>query len=159
MPWLREGIPDMSDSHQFCTFYLGEHMFGIDVSHVQEVIRYQRTTRVPLAPPVVEGLINLRGQIVTAIDLRRRLGLPERPKNLSSMNVIVKGTDGLTSLLVDRVGDVLDLALESLEPAPETLRGIVRELSTGVYSLQEKLLLILDVEKVLGHECAVNTGN
>ena len=95
----------MADEHQFCTFVLGGHHFGIDVLKVQEIIRYQEMTRVPLAPPVVRGLINLRGQIVTAIDLRRRLELPERTDGQLPVNVVVKTDDGAVSLLVDEIGD------------------------------------------------------
>jgi purine-binding chemotaxis protein CheW len=92
---------------QFCTFYLGQHYFGIDVLKVQEIIRYQTMTRVPLAPPVVRGLINLHGQIVTAMDLRRRLELPDRPADAQPVNVVVHTDDGAVSFLVDEIGDVL----------------------------------------------------
>ena len=97
----------MADERQYCTFYLDGHYFGVDVLKVQEVIRYQEMTRVPLAPPVVRGLINLRGQIVTAIDLRRRLDLPDRPADQLPVNVVVQTDDGAVSLLVDEIGDVL----------------------------------------------------
>src|SRR3954454_4627156 len=98
----------MADEHQYCTFYLDGSYFGLDVLHVQEVIRHQEMTRVPLAPPVVRGLINLRGQIVTALDLRRRLELPDRPADQPPpVNVVVRTDDGAVSLLVDDIGDVL----------------------------------------------------
>ena len=95
----------MTDAHQYCTFYADGHYFGLDVLKVQEVIRYQEMTRVPLAPPVVRGLINLRGQIVTAIDLRRRLELTDRPADQLPVNVVVQTDDGAVSLLVDEIGD------------------------------------------------------
>src|ERR1700760_168969 len=98
----------MADEHQFCTFYVDGHYFGLDVLKVQEIIKYQELTRVPLAPPVVRGLINLRGQIVTAIDLRRRLDFPDRPPGQLPINVVVQTDDGAVSLLVDEIGDVLD---------------------------------------------------
>src|SRR6266404_3904656 len=99
----------MADEHQYCTFYLDGHYFGLDVLKVQEIIRYQEMTRVPLAPPVVRGLINLRGQIVTALDLRRRLELAERPADQQPVNVVVQTDDGAVSLLVDEIGDVLEV--------------------------------------------------
>ena len=87
----------MAEAHQYCTFFVAGHYFGLDVLKVQEVIRYQAMTRVPLAPPVVRGLINLRGQIVTAIDLRRRLELDERPADQLPVNVVVQTDDGAVS--------------------------------------------------------------
>jgi purine-binding chemotaxis protein CheW len=113
----------LAEDRQFCTFLLGGHYFGVDVLRVQEVIRHQEMTRVPLAPPVVRGLINLRGQIVTALDLRRRLDLPDRPDDQPPVNVVVQTDDGTVSLLVDEIGDVLLVPEEAFEPPPETLRG------------------------------------
>jgi purine-binding chemotaxis protein CheW len=140
----------MSGAHQYCTFYLDGHYFGLDVLKVQEIIRYQEMTRVPLAPPVIRGLINLRGQIVTAIDLRRRLELSERRDEAQPVNVVVRTDDGAISLLVDEIGDVLEVQEESFERPPETLQGTARELICGAYKLKDRLLLILDVD------CAVN---
>ena len=84
----------MAGETQYCTFYLDGHYFGLDVLQVQEIIRYQEMTRVPLAPPVVRGLINLRGQIVTAIDLRRRLDMKDRPDEQLPLNVVIHTDDG-----------------------------------------------------------------
>jgi purine-binding chemotaxis protein CheW len=142
----------VADERQYCTFFLGGHYFGIDVLMVQEVIRYQEMTRVPLAPAVVRGLINLRGQIVTAIDLRRRLELPDRPDGELPVNVVVQTDDGAVSLLVDEIGDVLQVPEETFEQPPETLRGPARDLIRGAYKLDGRLLLILDTER------AVNPG-
>ncbi len=139
----------MSDELSYCTFHLDGLYFGVEVLEVQEVIRFQRMTKVPLAPPVVSGLINLRGQVVTAIDLRRRLGMPDRPADQQPMNVVVRTEDGPVSLLVDDIGDVIDVDDASFEPPPETLQGIARELVSGVYKLEGRLLLVLDVEKTL----------
>src|SRR5713101_5028768 len=111
----------MADENQYCTFYLDGHYFGLDVLKVQEIIRYQAMTRVPLASPVVRGLINLRGQIVTAIDLRRRLRLQDLPADRLPMNVVVRRDDGPVSLLVDEIGDVLEVSEEVFESPPETL--------------------------------------
>jgi purine-binding chemotaxis protein CheW len=137
----------MMPSKQFATFTLNSLFLGVDVLKVQEVIRYQEMTRVPTAPPMVEGLINLRGQIITAIDLRLRLDLPLRPEGQLPMNVVVRTDDGALSLLVDEIGDVVEIADESFERIPETVTGVVRELVTGVYKLDGRLLLILDTEK------------
>jgi purine-binding chemotaxis protein CheW len=139
----------MADVHQFCTFTLGDQFYGLDVLQVQEVIRYQEMTRVPLAPPVVRGLINLRGQIVTAIDLRRRLELPDRPAGQLPVNVVVKTDDGAVSLLVDEIGDVLEVSERQFERPPETLRGTARDLIRGAYKLPDRLLLILDTERAV----------
>ena len=139
----------MSDQRQYCTFFLDGHYFGIDVLEVQEVIRSQEMTRVPLAPAVVRGLINLRGQIVTAIDLRRRLDMPDRPEGELPVNVVVRTDDGALSLLVDEIGDVLQVPEEAFERPPETLRGTARELIRGAYKLDGRLLLILDTDRAV----------
>jgi purine-binding chemotaxis protein CheW len=139
----------MADGKQFCTFHVDGLYFGLDVLKVQEIIRYQEMTRVPLAPPVVRGLINLRGQIVTAIDLRRRLELRERPADQLPVNVVVQTDDGAVSLLVDEIGDVLQVSDTLFEPPPETLQGTARQMIRGAYKLNERLLLLLDTDKVL----------
>ena len=139
----------MSAPTQFCTFYVDGLFFGVDVLRVQEVIRYQEMTRVPLASPVVSGLINLRGQIVTAIDLRRRLVLSDRAPDQLPMNVVVRTDDGAVSLLVDEIGDVLEVDPATYERPPETLTGVARELVRGVYKLKDRLLLIIDTEQTV----------
>lgn len=144
-------------SHHFCTFLLDGLLFGVEVAHVQEVLRYQEMTRVPLAPPEVRGLINLRGQIVPAIDLRRRLELPDRPCGQRPMNVVVRTAEGGLSFLVDDIGDVLRLDGSSFEPPPETLRGVARELIRGAHKLPGRLLLVLDTERVVNLPTASRT--
>lgn len=139
----------MSISNQYCTFQLDSLFFGVEVQKVQEVIRYQEMTRVPLASPVVRGLINLRGQIVTAIDLRRRLELQPLPEGRLPMNVVVRTDEGPISLLVDEIGDVLEVNNQSFERPPETLKGVARELIRGAYKLKDRLLLTLDTERVV----------
>lgn len=140
----------MSTSHQLCTFHLDGLYFGVDVQQVQEVICYQEMTRVPLAPPVVRGLINLRGQIVTAIDMRRRFELPPLPEGRLPMNVVIRTDGGPVSLLVDEIGDVLEVDPASYERPPETLRGPARELIQGAYKLNNRLLLALDANRAIG---------
>src|SRR5262245_27494291 len=140
----------MADERQYCTFFLGGHYFGIDVLQVQEVICHQPLTRVPLAPAAVRGLINLRGQIVTAIDLRRRLDLKDRPGDQLPVNVVVRSREGAVSLLVDDIGDVLPVSDRTLEQPPQTLRGKARAVVRGTYKLEQRLLLILDTQELLG---------
>jgi purine-binding chemotaxis protein CheW len=139
----------VSDELAYCTFHLDGLFFGVEVLKVQEVIRYQRMTTVPLAPSVVRGVINLRGQVVTAIDLRRRLQMPDRADGQLPINVIVRTEDGPVSLLVDEIGDVIDVHDANFEPAPETVGGAARELVRGVYKLDGRLLLVLDVDTAL----------
>jgi purine-binding chemotaxis protein CheW len=139
----------VTEERQYCTFLLDGQHYGIDVREVQEVVRYQEMTRVPLAPAVVRGLINLRGQIVTAIDLRRRLDLPDRPADRPPVNVVVATDDGAVSLLVDEIGDVLPVSEQAFERPPETLRGAARDLIRGAYKLDDRLLLVLDTERAV----------
>lgn len=136
----------MAEPVTFCTFHLDDYLFGIDVLNVQEVLREQRMTRVPVAPPIVRGLINMRGQVVTAVDLRRRLGLGQLPEGQESMNVVVRTADGVVSFLVDEIGDIVELDADAFEAPPETLRGPARDLVTGVTAVGDHLLLALDVE-------------
>jgi purine-binding chemotaxis protein CheW len=132
-----------------CTFFVDGLFFGIEVEKVQEIIRYQEMTRVPLAPSVVGGLMNLRGQIVTAIDLRRRLDLSERPAEMSPLNMIIKTGDETVSLLIDDIGDVLEVYRDDFETPPDTFTSKLRPLIRGAYKLQGQLLLFLDVDKVV----------
>ena len=139
----------MAGDLQFCTFYLQDLFFGIEVLQVQEVIRAQAMTRVPLAHSAISGLINLRGQIVEAVDLRSRLGLPPRAGDVMPMNVIVRTDDGPVSLLADEIGDVVSVEDSVFEAPPETLSENARELISGVYKLSDRLLLVLDTARVL----------
>src|SRR5271169_5210037 len=143
--------PDLAhtSSGQFSTFFVADLFFGVDVLRVQEVLRFQQMTRVPQSPEVIEGLINLRGQIVTAIDMRRRLGLPPRAGDQAPMNMVVRTEDGAVSLLVDEIGDVLDTDAATYERPPENLDPAARELIRGVYKLKDRLLLVLDAERTV----------
>ena len=139
----------MASTQQFCTFSIDRQFFAVPVQDVQEVIRYQEMTRVPLVPAVIRGLINLRGQIVVAYDLRRRLGYPQRPKGQKPMNVVVRADGETVSLLVDEIGDVIEVEESCAEQPPDTLRTEMRELVRGVYKLKEQLLLVLDTERTV----------
>jgi purine-binding chemotaxis protein CheW len=141
----------VATTRQLCTFFLGDHIFGVDAHLVQEVIRYQEMTRVPLTPASVSGLINLRGQIVTAIDMRKRLGYPQRQDGKLPMNVVIRSDEGAVSLLVDSIGDVIEVSQDSFETPPDTLQGVTRELIGGAYKLKDRLLLVLNTKDAI-HE-------
>jgi len=143
----------MNRTRQYSTFAVGSLFFGIEVLEVQEVLRYQEMTRVPLASGVIEGLINLRGQIVTAIDMRSRLNLQKRPEGHTPMNMVVSSEDGAVSLLVDEIGDVIEVQADSYEPTPDNLPQEQRDLIQGVYKLEGRLLLALNRERVLQTQC------
>ena len=133
--------------HQFCTFHVDGFFMGIEARFVQEVLRQQPITHVPLVGNEVSGLVNLRGQIVTAVDLRARLGLKPIESIAKAMHVVIKTDDGPVSLLVDDIGDVLDATDDSFEPPLDTITGVMREVITGVYKLEGKLLLALDTRR------------
>lgn len=134
---------------QLCTFHLGDLYLGVDVLDVQEVLTHRVMTPVPLTADCVRGLINLRGQIVTAIDLRRRVGMPDVDDEQTLMNLVVRGKEGTSSLMVDRMGDVVEVHDEDFEPLPGSVDGRIKELTRGVYKLDGSLLLLLDIEKTL----------
>lgn len=134
---------------QYGTFVVDDHLFGIEVRRIQEVIRAQEMTPVPLAPEVVGGLINLRGEIVTAIDLRRRLELETWPDGVAPMNVVVRVADGAASFLVDQIGDVIEVAADTFEEPPHHLSGPARSVIRGVHKLDDRLLLVLDIDRAI----------
>lgn len=138
-----------TDDPRFCTFYLGDLYLGVPVTSVQEVIRFQERTKVPLVSPVIHGLINLRGEIVTTVDLRHRLELEPRPDDQEPINVVVRHHDGVVSLLVDEIGDVFEVTNDDFDPLPPTLTGVYRDFVQGIYKLEGQLLLILDTDRLL----------
>ncbi len=149
-------VNDDDISQQFCTFYVGDLFFGVDVMHVQEVLRYQKMTQVPLTSDIVHGLINLRGQTVTALDIRSRLHLPARPaitdesdESQLPMNVVLRSADGVVSVLVDRIGDVLKVDSAQRGKMPATVESHIREVIKDVYKLPNALLLALDIEQLV----------
>jgi purine-binding chemotaxis protein CheW len=146
------------EARRFCTLHLAGHLFGVPVKQVQEVLSSQPMTRVPLAHPVIDGLINLRGQIVTAIDLRKRLDLGARGREQQSMNVVVPAPGGVVSLLVDEIGDVVEVDETIYEAPPATLAGIAKDLIVGVYKLDDQLLLELDVDRAVSISSAVEAA-
>ncbi len=140
-------------TRQFSTFRVSDLLLGVEVTKVQEVIRYQEMTVIPLSPSVIEGLINLRGQIIIAIDTRRSLGLPRLEGDALPMNVVIHSGDAVVSLLVDDVGDVIDVPLNAFSTVPDNMPAQQRELISGVYDLSEGLMLVLDTAQLLLNAC------
>lgn len=136
-------------SREFLTMTVGGQLFGIPVLQVQDVLSEQKVTKVPLATPEIAGSLNLRGRIVTAISLRRRLKLPDQQAGQRTMSVVVEHQNELYSLIVDVVSEVLSLSDDDFEKTPSTLDPTWREVSMGVYRLKGELLVILDVSKIL----------
>ncbi len=143
-----------TSTRSLCTFWLAGHCYGVDVLDVQEVLLVHELTRVPRAHGVVEGLMNLRGLILTAIDLRRRMQLPERDRTTTAASIVVRADDGPVSLLVDRIGDVVEVGPETFEPAPDATTGSAREFVIGAYKLDGVLLLELDTKRVIADPTA-----
>ncbi len=134
----------------FVTFTIKNQLFGIPVLQVQDILTPSRIASVPLAPPEVKGSINLRGRIVTVIDVRVRLGLESRKDARESMGVTIEHDHELYTLLVDKVGDVIGLSSDLYESNPGTLDSLWREFASGVYRLEGSLMVVLDVERLLG---------
>ena len=136
-------------SEDFLTINVANQLFGIPVLQVQDVLREQAVTKIPLASPEVAGSLNLRGRIVTAIDVRRSLSMPDREDDQSSMSVVVEHKEELFSLIIDSVGDVLSLKKANFERNPGTLDPKWRDISTGIFQLDDNLLIVMDVSKLL----------
>ena len=137
------------DSDEFVTVTIAEQLFGIPVLVVQDILGPQKITKIPLAPAEVGGALNLRGRIVTAIDVRRRLGLAEKEDDSESMSVVVEHGGELYSLVVDAVGEVLSMSADTYESNPPTLDPIWREVSGGIYRLNGELMIVLEVDNLL----------
>ncbi len=143
------GLPN-SRATDFLTIMIANQRFGIPVLQVQDVLREQKVTKVPLAPEEVAGSLNLRGRIVTAINVRKRLGLPPQDgADQGSMSVVVEHNQELFSLVIDRVGDVLSLDSDLFEKNPGTLDQAWRDISNGIFQLEQELLIVMDVPKLL----------
>lgn len=137
------------DGDEFVTMTIDGQLFGIPVLQVQDVLGPQKLARIPLAPIEVAGSLNLRGRIVTAIDVRLRLGMPPRPADMEGMSVVVDMGGELYSLLIDQVGEVLSLPQDQFEANPPTLDPRWRELSKGIYRLDNKLLVVIDIARLM----------
>jgi purine-binding chemotaxis protein CheW len=135
---------------EYLSLCVGGQWFGIPVLKVQDVLARLRVAPIPLSPPEVAGSINLRGRIVTVVDMRVKLGLGPAPEDVESMSVVVEYRDEAYSVLVDEVGEVLQLRESDYEPTPATLEQPWRDLCIGLYRLDENLLLVLDIERFIG---------
>jgi purine-binding chemotaxis protein CheW len=132
----------------YCTFTLQDQLFGLEIGHVQEVISPQDVTPVPLAPATCSGLINLRGQILLSLSMRRKLELPDAEPGSQAKTIILKCAEGLVGLQVDKMGDVVDVEQKRSEPLPFALQGTIRDLATEVFMLEDTLLVVLDPAKL-----------
>ena len=137
------------NARDYLTVIIAEQRFGIPVLQVQDVLREQKVTRIPLASPEIAGSLNLRGRIVTAIDVRRKLGIENSQAIENSMSVVVEYKNELYSLIIDRVGDVLSLQNDLFEKNPSTLDPVWRDVSMGIYQLKGELMVVMDVPKLL----------
>lgn len=144
----RAELVDMQTS-EFVTVTIGGQLFGIPVLQVQDVLGPQKITRIPLAPKEVAGSLNLRGRIVTAIDVRLRLGMPPRKAGNQGMSVVVELGQELYSLIIDQVGEVLSLSQKDFERSPPTLDPRWRDYADGIYRLQDRLMVVLNVRRLL----------
>jgi len=134
---------------EYVTVMISGQLFGLPIARVQDVFMPDRLTRVPLAPPEIAGVLNLRGRIVTTIDMRRRLGMPPREDNKPSMAVGIELKGESYGLLIDTVGEVMKLGGTTLEPNPVNLDPRLARVSAGVHRLDGQLMVILDVDSVL----------
>src|ERR1700722_15859692 len=134
---------------EYVTATVGDQLFGLPIGRVQDVFVLDRMTRVPLAAPEIAGVLNLRGRIVTAIDMRRRLGLPERKEARKRMAIGIECKGESYGLLIDAIGEVLKLSSNSREDNPVNLDARLARVSAGVHRLEDRLLVVLDVDRVL----------
>lgn len=137
------------DVFQVLTVHLGDQLFAVPILKVQDVLQTQSLTPVPMAKPYIEGVMNLRGRIVTVINLYKRIKGDSGHKRRDPMNVVIENNGELYSILVDKVGDVITLDREEIEDPPLTLETSWRQVIEGVYQLEHKIVLLLDVEKIL----------
>ena len=145
----RTDIEAVGTTQQYVTMTIADQLFGIPVLTVQDVLGPQKITRVPLSPPEVAGSLNLRGRVVTAVNMRRRLSLPPQADESDNMSIVVEHGGELYSLIIDEVGEVLSLNNSILERNPGTLDPRWREIAAGVYRLDKELMVVLDVNRVL----------
>mgnify|MGYP003394144389 FL=1 len=151
-------IPFAGQSSDLVTMSIAGQIFGIPVLQVQDVLKPLKITRIPLAPPEIAGSLNLRGRIVTVISVRARLGLPPLEQDKANMSIVVDYKSELYSLLVDHVGEVMNLPAADFEHNPATLDKRWREVAQGVYRLEQNLMVVLDVARLLGFTSADDPG-
>lgn len=141
---------DVEPAADYLTINLADQIFGIPVLQIQDVLGEMQVTRVPLAPPEVSGALNLRGRIVTAINVRKRLGLPVHNGEKQQLSVVVEHEGELYSLIIDSVNDVISIENKNIQQNPATLDQLWRDISTGIYRMDDRLMIIMDVSKLLG---------
>jgi len=146
---LKEIQEETSALSDYLTVRLSGQLFGLPILQVQDVLGEQKVTPIPLAPPSIAGSLNLRGRIVTAIDVRKCLRLEDPPESARQMSVVIEQKGELFSLIFDEIGDVLSLDHEDYESNPATLDTHWRDISTGIYRLKEELLIVMDVIKLI----------
>jgi purine-binding chemotaxis protein CheW len=134
---------------EYVTAWIGEQLFGLPIARVQDVFMLDRLTRVPLAPPEVAGVLNLRGRIITAIDMHRRLGLPPRAEGTAPMAIGIELNGESYGLIIDTIGEVLKLSDDTSESNPINLDRRLARIAAGVHRLDGRLLVVLDVDRVL----------
>ena len=144
---MGQGAEGMTITGQFCTFYLDRLLFGVESQRIQEVVPYRTLRPVPLAPRAVSGLMNLRGQVVVALELRRQLDLTERAAHMTPICLVIRASEGPVCLLADEVGNVVEVAGDTFEPSPETLSPHLRSVILGVHKLEHQLMHVLDTDQ------------
>ena len=142
-----EGSSDV-ETLMYVTMHVDKQLFGIEVKNVRDVLRHQKVTPIPLAPPEVSGSLNLRGRIVTVIDLRKRLGLPENAAAAHGTFVVIDLKGELYSLMVDSISEVLTLSANQIEKAPTNLGAAWKEIAIGIHKLPDELLVLVDIESL-----------
>ncbi|MEM6780253.1 MAG: chemotaxis protein CheW [Pseudomonadota bacterium] len=139
----------MNTRKEYLSIHINDQMFGIPILQVQDVLGEQKITQIPLASSAIAGSLNLRGRIVTAIDVRKCLGLPRTETTSKDMSVVVEHNGELYSLIIDSIGDVLSLKIKDFEKNPATLDPLWRDISQGIFRLENNLLVVLDIPKLL----------
>ncbi len=146
---MSTGEIDSGDVLQLVTFRLGNEEFSVDILKVQEIIRLMELTRVPKAPEFIEGVINLRGKVIPVMDLRKRFSMPEAEDTSEARIIVVELESTTVGFRVDGVSEVLRLPADTVEPPPTMVSGVETEYIKGVGKLDDRLIILLDVEKVL----------
>lgn len=141
-----------------CGFYIGTYYFSVPIDRVQEVLKRAAVTPVPGAPRAVAGLLNLRGAIVTVLDIRPQLGLPSGDPAEAGTHLLLRDGSEIVALRIDRIGEVVNVNDDSFEPPPDTLRGPARTLITGAYKLPDRLMLALDMDVALSADAVASEG-
>jgi purine-binding chemotaxis protein CheW len=141
---------------QLVTFSIGEEEFGVDILKVQEIIRMMEITKVPRAPEFVEGVINLRGKVIPIIDLRRRFGLSARGHDKHTRIIVIEINNMIVGFVVDSVSEVLRIPSSTVEPPPPVVSGMESEYISGVGKLEDRLLILLDLDRLLSREETVS---